>query len=180
MNDKERKAKKARDAAHKRESRTLAVRQGLRVPLTVIGLKTRECGECQACCVALAVDVHGKDKPAGQKCQHQCEKGCGIYADRPEACSGYWCLYLSGFLVGGEDMRPDRLGVVLDARGPHGKNIILFSEVWPGAISQPKVRELARRIQQSGQFRVYFAPFGSSDGKALFPGWVIFAQEKLS
>src|SRR5574343_1383855 len=71
----------------------------------------RPCGDCQACCMAIA--VHELHKPMWQECEHQCSNGCAIYGEHPESCKGYWCLWQHGVLKG-EENRPDKLGVIFD------------------------------------------------------------------
>lgn len=72
---------------------------------------TRECGPCSSCCTVL--EVLSVNSPAGTPCEHQLtEGGCGIYADRPQGCRPYRCLWLEGEL--GEGDRPDLSGVIVD------------------------------------------------------------------
>lgn len=81
-----------------------------------------KCGDCTLCCSMLKVRMAPvKDwlKPAYTKCEHQCDKGCAIYHEKPEACSDFKCVWLAS-----QDMppnirmsnrlRPDRCGVVLE------------------------------------------------------------------
>lgn len=72
----------------------------------------RTCGDCRACCTVLGVDA--VEKAAGEPCRHLTKRGCGIYADRPEECAVYRCLWHVG-LFGETRDRPDRIGLVLDA-----------------------------------------------------------------
>jgi hypothetical protein len=57
-------------------------------------------------------------KPAHQACEHCTMQGCGIYADRPETCATFQCLWLASQQVEQlalpATMRPDRCGVVID------------------------------------------------------------------
>lgn len=70
---------------------------------------TRECGECNVCCVAPSIKQPDLPfKPAGKPCEHCTAKGgCGIYDSRPELCKSYLCLYLTEMV----DHRPDSDGV---------------------------------------------------------------------
>jgi hypothetical protein len=61
------------------------------------------CGDCRACCIYL--DIDELKKPQGVVCKHL-GVGCSIYEARPESCSTFNCLYLSGFL----SERPDKNG----------------------------------------------------------------------
>ena len=51
-------------------------------------------------------------KPECTDCQHLCEHGCGIYAERPEVCRGFSCLWLLA-MSDFPECRPDRLGVLI-------------------------------------------------------------------
>ena len=53
----------------------------------------RMCGKCSLCCKLNKIAV--LDKPTGKWCIHcKIGSGCTIYADRPEICREYRCLYL--------------------------------------------------------------------------------------
>lgn len=66
----------------------------------------RKCGDCRLCCSLIPIDedfriddegnVVGEmaHKPKLTKCEHQCSKGCGIYATRPFACRTWSCAWL--------------------------------------------------------------------------------------
>jgi len=51
-----------------------------------------------------------------EACEHLCGAGCGIYAERPDACRTFECQWLLGVLeVDGSidtEMRPDACGVI--------------------------------------------------------------------
>lgn len=42
---------------------------------------------------------------------HECSRGCAIYADRPNACRQFECLWLTGVLP--RELKPNRTGVVV-------------------------------------------------------------------
>jgi hypothetical protein len=125
-------------------------------PLETRGAEPRSCGECQACCYVVAVHTLPEVKPNYARCPHQCESGCGIYSSRPKECRDYYCLYQSGILTGGEEMRPDRLGVLLDFRTAHGnesgraRDVIVFWETRKGAMQEEPVRQLVKRVRGMG------------------------------
>jgi len=54
---------------------------------------TRRCSGCTACCHWL----ERPDAPAGEPCPHlaagNADARCGIYADRPDVCRRFWCLW---------------------------------------------------------------------------------------
>lgn len=77
------------------------------------------CGSCTLCCTVMKVTVTDDDvKPAHVQCQHCTDQGCGIYLNRPDACSGFKCLWLASQDYPparlAAELRPDRTGVVLD------------------------------------------------------------------
>ena len=107
----------------------------------------RECGSCSECCRAL--DVLAVESPAGQDCVHQQGEGggCGIYADRPQGCRPYACLWLEGVLP--LDERPDRVGLIVD-RGLS----ILFRLTWGAeAVTVRELREGAVEGEGAGLLR---------------------------
>jgi len=92
----------------------------------------RECGECQECCWLPEIKELGK--LPYERCPHQCETGCGIYANRPTVCQGFTCFWLSGQFE--EKHRPDRIGLVARGASPDSlayygspNHVILYSAV---------------------------------------------------
>lgn len=65
------------------------------------------CGSCTFCCTALGVEK--LKKPPWQKCEHA-SRGCGIYAQRPNSCQIFECVYVQDQQrdkVMPRSMRPD-------------------------------------------------------------------------
>lgn len=71
----------------------------------------RECGSCTLCCRLLPTEEIGS--PANTKCEHQCSKGCRIYARRPLSCQLWNCRWLVGDDTV-DQPRPDRSHIVID------------------------------------------------------------------
>lgn len=75
------------------------------------------CGACTLCCTVMRVDM-GPPKPEYVTCQHCTGRSCGIYADRPEPCHDFQCLWLASQQMRATAMdpalRPDRCGVAID------------------------------------------------------------------
>ena len=67
----------------------------------------RKCGDCKECCTTLDHSVTPYDTP----CPHECRKGCGIYADRPDDCQSFRCSWLDGHLPRKD--RPDLSGLIV-------------------------------------------------------------------
>ena len=81
-----------------------------------------------------------------ERCQWQCDAGCGIYAARPSPCEAYHCMWRLGF--GGDDARPDRLGVVLE--GSPWRWLFAI-ETRPDAYQEPLVQEYMRAIRENAE-----------------------------
>ncbi|SFM50379.1 hypothetical protein SAMN05192568_103513 [Methylobacterium pseudosasicola] len=76
----------------------------------------RSCGSCTACCRVL--EIRALDKPAGILCRHNTGRACGIYAERPEACVQWHCLWRRIAALP-DALRPDRSGVVFGLERRH-------------------------------------------------------------
>jgi uncharacterized cysteine cluster protein YcgN (CxxCxxCC family) len=75
----------------------------------------KSCGDCGLCCKLMGVEAIAKD--AGRWCGHfrKGGGGCGIYADRPQACRDFACMWLTS----------DRLD---DAWKPNKAHLILHTD----------------------------------------------------
>jgi hypothetical protein len=92
------------------------------------------------------------------QCEHVCEKGCGIYAERPESCATFECLWLQGMIDGDERRRPDNLGIMfaeaktqqVPVRMKGKRNrivpVLIGWEVWPGARTDTKAAHFLGRM----------------------------------
>lgn len=90
---------------------------------------TNFCGTCTLCCKLMGVggtpkgDTESFRKLQGVWCKHcTIGKGCNIYEKRPEECSAFECVWLSGkkeFAAGKidtdppDEMKPENCGVVI-------------------------------------------------------------------
>ena len=73
----------------------------------------RECGTCNACCVALTINEPALQKAQGYRCRNlRPDKGCGIYDARPDTCREFNCGWRQLRWVK-EGMRPDVSGVLV-------------------------------------------------------------------
>lgn len=116
----------------------------------------RECGECQACCWATAVnagaDVMGQgplvwEKPAHERCEKLGMFGCSDYEGRPDACALFECLWLRGEF--GEEYRPDKSGIVVWTEFVPEFNAEIFSvsEASPGSRNNPLFDALVQSLK---------------------------------
>jgi hypothetical protein len=77
----------------------------------------RGCGSCTACCTELAIVTDEMAKLAGVPCEHCSGGGCRIYANRPQLCRDYYCMWRSIPDLA-ETWRPDRSGVLMMHEAP--------------------------------------------------------------
>lgn len=75
-------------------------------------MSDKSCGDCGLCCKLLGVEAI--DKPSGAWCGHfrKGVGGCGIYADRPQACRTFTCLWLTSDKLD-EAWKPNRAHLIL-------------------------------------------------------------------
>lgn len=120
------------------------------------------CGSCTACCTVLKIE-EPLNKPAMEPCKHLCDKGCGIYADRPKVCQTFECLWLASQGFRDPDtrfpkvMRPDACGLMLRLVAKDGSErveslddeaAILINEIRPGAFhTEPAQRVLVTLLR---------------------------------
>ena len=86
-------------------------------PVIVVGDLKKTCGDCTACCSGvLSGEAHGHYFYKGRPCFFLTQKGCSIYANRPEnPCVSFKCGYLSEAFFP-EWMRPDLCGILATTR----------------------------------------------------------------
>jgi hypothetical protein len=110
------------------------------------GMFERPCGGCTACCKAFGVPE--MNKPKGTWCQH-CTVGreCQIYAERPEPCRDFYCLWkvMPDFP---EELRPDRCKVVWTMT-EDGSTAVATTE-YPKALQGKAQERLIRQFSRAG------------------------------
>lgn len=111
----------------------VAVRSNHRADSEPYLVPGRTCGECTACCRELAIVADGMKKLPGVACVHcTAGAGCSIYAERPQVCRSYHCLWRS--IPGMADAwRPDRSGIMMvpcdlppGFEGPFAVNLVVI------------------------------------------------------
>ena len=105
-------------------------------------LPHNSCGECQACCVSHGVREIGK--PYSCECQHQTDKGCAIYTERPVSCRTFGCLYWVR-LLNDASLRPDKLGVMMTFTFSDGGLWLDAYETRPDALEGEEQQEAVNR-----------------------------------
>jgi hypothetical protein len=122
----------------------------------------RECGECTACCIVLAVGE--LEKPSYTPCTHCTTAGCGIYTSRPFTCRGWSCEWWLGRLGLSEVERPDKLGLMFT----FDDDSIIVYETWPGAALTEGGLGAVRQVKSA--YAVKFNPAGCKEYFALGDG----------
>jgi hypothetical protein len=97
--------------------------------------------------------IKSLEKPPGKWCQHAVfGKGCGIYADRPTACSAFYCEWMRNPSLGPE-WKPDKAKFVVSN--------LAFLNIWvdpsvPDAWTKPpysaQIKKWAVEGPQRGKF----------------------------
>lgn len=86
----------------------------------------RGCDGCTACCKIMG--VHELDKPVNTRCVHcRTGTGCSIYAQRPQSCRTFECVWLQtqrGAHPLAPELRPDASRVVMSTAG-EGETVVL-------------------------------------------------------
>lgn len=116
------------------------------------------CGECTACCTVIGVAEF--KKPMYQQCEHVCKTGCSIHKDSPKECKDYQCFYYRNPVD--INLRPDKLGIVLDAQNTKMGMTLVAREVFVGASDKPEVQKFLAGLMDETNAPVYvIRPDGS-------------------
>ena len=130
---------------------------GLVMELTADG--QRVCGPCNVCCTTM--QVRALHKPAGMRCIHQIDSGCGVYEHRPDACRDWYCMWVRDRgSVFTDDQRPDRLRLIFTAAPADavtGRQAINAHEVVRGGSGTPAGRAAITFLAQFA--RVQIVPY---------------------
>lgn len=111
----------------------------------------KSCGDCGLCCKLLGIDAI--DKAPGQWCGHfrKGGGGCGIYAERPQACRDFACLWLSSERLDDSwkpnkakfvmftDQDDRRLNIVVDPADP---------TAWRREAYYPRIKAMSARSEE--------------------------------
>ncbi len=114
------------------------------------------CGSCTLCCAVMKVAME-PPKPARTPCQHCTKAGCGIYADRPEPCEVFLCLWLASQQMPDAAipaaLRPDRSHVVMEL---NSAGYIVAHCHYPAAWKREPMRSFL--CDMAGRTRVLIEP----------------------
>jgi len=134
--------------------------------------KERECGDCQACCIAPYIDDPELKKGAFEDCRNLCETGCSIYQNRPQTCRAFECGWLLGAMD--DDWRPDKSGIMLTCNDPFGKRSIFAWEVKRNASNSARIRKGLAKLRDAMQMTVIIYEYGLP----VLDNWLIH-EDKL-
>jgi hypothetical protein len=92
----------------------------------------KDCGDCTGCCGPSSLHVPGVFG-AWEQCPHSRFKRCEIYADRPNECRDYQCMW-SLAPAWPPELRPDRCGFIgiFQERESRDHLDVVFCEAPPG------------------------------------------------
>lgn len=130
----------------------------------------RSCGSCTLCCKTMGVsDLLPEPKPPNRWCD-LCAigSGCKVYADRPQTCRDFACIWLQdtqGLFP--DDCRPDRIGVVFVTDADGCGLIAHCDPATPTAWRNPKALDRLKASARAG-FR--------TGARAGLRNWVITAK----
>jgi len=116
------------------------------------------CQPCTACCTCMSIRELGK--PKFVPCKHLNQVGCSIYADRPGTCRSWACLWRLGVVKGGEEFRPDQLGLMFE--NTHQSRATIFErqcflayETRADARLEPKAKKVLETIARDYPIAVW-------------------------
>ena len=115
----------------------------------------KTCGDCGLCCKLMGVTA--LEKPAGKWCRHFSKAGgCAVYADRPDDCRVFNCLWLLTDALGPE-WKPTVAGFVLHSEQGGARLIVESDPARPHDWRREPYQSTLRRWTAAGQEVLVFA-----------------------
>ncbi len=111
---------------------------------------SRACGACTLCCKVMGIKA--LDKPRDVWCSHASRGGCSIYADRPEECRTFSCLWLLEENLGPE-WKPDKSKLVLTVNQAGRRNMVYVDVGSPDAWRRAPYHQRLMAMMQAGLSR---------------------------
>lgn len=137
---------------------------------------SRTCGDCTACCTVMG--VKSINKPERKPCPNLCASGCSIYADRPEDCRDFACVWLvdDGRVFRNME-RPDRVGILFDATQEGSKlgQALIARPVRPGAFSELAAKKMIDKLAK----RTLIVIIDGEKRKLIGPDHLVEKVQKL-
>ncbi len=101
----------------------------------------RECGDCNVCCVALAIEDPALQKEQGVRCINNAPDGrCTIYDSRPATCRTFYCGWRILKWVH-PSLRPFPSGVLVRLWRPVTTDAVVFTFLNEAGLDAPGVAE---------------------------------------
>jgi Fe-S-cluster containining protein len=116
----------------------------------------RECGPCHACCIHLPI----ADKPPHVPCADLSDGRCRLYAERPDVCRRFLCLWRQGELW--DSARPDKCGILVQPVVYNGGLRFNVIEIRPGVLDRNSLVLTACKFLPCSLVRVHYF-----DGRVL-------------
>lgn len=118
-------------------------------------ISARSCGSCTLCC--RLPEIESLSKPADAWCSHCTGTGCAIYADRPQLCRDFLCLWMTDRNLP-DAWQPLGSHMLVYEQGP--QLTILVDPEHPDIFEQePYCSDLenwARRAEEEGRYVILF------------------------
>ena len=128
-------------------------------------MTVRECGSCTECCTLLEIPT--LQKPPRERCSNLCNKGCGIYLERPSECRTFQCFWSEGHLS--PAARPDRSGIMAYHIDSQFGRTLLVLEIKPKAFKKKrKHKEKLIKFAESRNTPVILSDF-KGNAQAMIP-----------
>ena len=113
--------------------------------------------------------IYALDKPRGQWCEHAMPgRGCSIYADRPQECRSFSCLWLLDDNLGPE-WKPEKSKMVLVADETGRRTMVHVDAAAPDAWRRAPYHQRLLELMQAGLplGRLVFIVVGERTGLLL-------------
>lgn len=136
---------------------------------------TKECGECQMCCVMF--NIPDTDSLPDQKCKHQCESGCAIYTIRPKPCRDYECLWLVDDNIP-DEFRPDKLGCIVDIHHSTIGPAIICKQAYDNQYKEKPIADYLTELSRRTGYWIHV--ICGSKTEAVFPPWCKTQEEQFN
>uniref|UniRef100_UPI003100AFE0 hypothetical protein n=1 Tax=Neorhizobium sp. EC2-8 TaxID=3129230 RepID=UPI003100AFE0 len=120
-------------------------------------MAARYCGTCTLCC--RLPEISALDKPPDAWCRHCTEgQGCSIYADRPQLCRDFLCMWMTDSGVP-EAWQPLRSKMLVYEQGPQLTILVDpdHPDVWKQEPYLSDLNAWAEAAQARGHYVILFS-----------------------
>ncbi|WP_312991004.1 hypothetical protein [Rhizobium populisoli] len=115
----------------------------------------RSCGSCTLCCRLPEIDA--LSKPADTWCMHCTGQSCAIYADRPQLCRDFLCLWMTNPALA-DTWRPLTSHMLIYAQGPQMTVLVDpdHPDVWRHEPWFSGLQQIAKDVELEGGYLILF------------------------